>query len=96
MGGGASRNVALGELMSNAREFLIALSDGVVGPLVEDLCAVVGMAPPPSLPTLPPELQRQCFDFLQVSVRVIARPRLLPPSRSCLHLWPRRMSTVLV
>lgn len=60
------QRVTLGDLVSNARELAIAVADGVGTLLVRDLCLAAGVVPPPSLLTLPPEIQRQCFGFLQV------------------------------
>lgn len=60
----AAQRIPLDRLLQDAAGFVTLLKDGMVLPLVADLCRAAGVSPPSGLLSLPPELRRSVMDLL--------------------------------
>lgn len=68
--------------MQDAAGFVTSLKDGMVLPLVADLCRAAGVSPPFGLLSLPSELRRSVMDLLGVRCPSTAG-LACEPARSC-------------
>ena len=56
----------LADVLEDAGGFTIAIKDGLVRPLVSDLCWAAGLTPPVGLLSLPPDVRHTVLALLQV------------------------------